>query len=41
MFTVVPSTDKDIIQGLTDNGYKFISEFETDWDLTPVQLWFN
>lgn len=41
MFTVVPSTDKDTIQGLTDNGYKFISEFETDWDLTPVQLWFN
>jgi hypothetical protein len=41
MFTVVPSVDKESIQGLTDNGYKFISEFETDWDLTPVQIWFN
>lgn len=41
MFTVVSTDDTDAIQGLETNGYKFISEFETDWDLTPVQLWIN
>ncbi len=41
MFVTVPSSDIDTLEGLTKNGYKRVSEFETDWEATPVQLWIN
>jgi len=41
MFVTVPSSDIDTLDGLSKNGYKRVSEFETDWEATPVQLWIN
>jgi len=41
MFVVITSTDKDTEAGLLKNGYTFLSEFETDWEDVPVQLWIN
>ncbi len=41
MFVIVPITDKDTQFGLKKNGYFFVSQFETDWEETPVQLWVN
>ena len=41
MFTVIDSRDEHSISGLSKNGYSFISEIKTDWDINPVQLWVN
>lgn len=41
MFVTAPSSDIDTLEGLTKNGYKHVSDFETDWEATPVQLWIN
>lgn len=41
MFITIPVTDKDTLTGVANNGYKFVSEFETDWEVAPVQLWMN
>ena len=41
MFVTAPSSDTDTLEGLTKNGYKHVSDFETDWEATPVQLWIN
>lgn len=41
MFVTAPSSDIDTLEGLAKNGYKRVSEFETDWEATPVQLWIN
>ena len=41
MFITVPVWDSDTINGLAKNGYKFIAEFNTDWEQSPVQLWIN
>lgn len=39
MFITVNVSDIDTIEGLKNNGYKFISQFTTDWEKEPVQLW--
>ena len=41
MFITVPVWDTDTITGLVKNGYKFVAEFNTDWEQAPVQLWIN
>ena len=41
MFITIPVWDTDTIDGLVKNGYKFIAEFNTDWEQAPVQLWIN
>lgn len=41
MFITVPNWDTDTINGLAKNGYKFVAEFNTDWEVSPVQLWIN
>jgi len=41
MFVTVDISDKDTILGLQRNGYKFVNQFDTDWESTPVQLWLN
>lgn len=41
MFVTIPVTDKDTLEGVSKNGYQLISQFETDWESSPVQLWFN
>lgn len=41
MFITIPVTDKDTIAGVASNGYKLVSEFDTDWEIDPVQLWIN
>ena len=41
MFVTVPVTDKDTLEGVSKNGYKLVSEFETEWEAAPVQLWIN
>ena len=40
-FIVVNASDIETIEGLKLNGYKFVSEFNTDWDSESVQLWIN
>lgn len=40
-FTVVDSTDKESIDAMKLNGYKFINEFEVDDSDIPVQLWID
>lgn len=39
MFITVNASDLETIQGLKNNGYKYISQFNTDWEKEPVQLW--
>ena len=41
MFVIVPVTDTNTIAGLNTAGYKKMSEFKTDWEQVPVQLWIN
>lgn len=41
MFITVPVWDTETIGGLSKNGYRFVSEFQTDWEQAPVQLWIN
>lgn len=41
MFVVPDASDKDTINGLKNNGYVYVNQFNTDWDATPVQLWLN
>jgi hypothetical protein len=41
MFVTVDISDKDTIIGLQRNGYKFVNQFDTDWESAPVQLWLN
>lgn len=41
MFITIPVSDTDTLDGVAANGYKMVSEFETDWENTPVQLWIN
>jgi hypothetical protein len=41
MFVVPDVSDKDTINGLKNNGYVYVNQFNTDWDTTPVQLWLN
>lgn len=40
-FTVVDSTDKESIDAMKLNGYKFINEFDVDDSDIPVQLWID
>lgn len=40
-FIIVSTTDKETQSGLQKNGYTFVSEFETDWEVNPVQLWLS
>lgn len=41
MFITIPITDRDTIEGVAANRYRMISEFDTDWEVAPVQLWIN
>jgi hypothetical protein len=41
MFITIPISDTDTLTGVANNGYKMVSEFDTDWEITPVQLWIN
>lgn len=41
MFITVPVWNTATIAGLAKNGYRFVSEFQTDWDQMPIQLWIN
>jgi hypothetical protein len=41
MFVTADISDKDTIIGLQRNGYKFVNQFDTDWESAPVQLWLN
>lgn len=41
MFVIVAKNDRSTQTGLFKNGYKLTSEFNTDWETTPVQLWIN
>lgn len=41
MFVTVLASDKKTIRGLQNNGYKFIAQFDTSWDIEPVQLWID
>lgn len=41
MFVVVPSSDNETIEGLKNNKYRYIAQFDTDWESEPVQLWIN
>lgn len=41
MFITIPISDKDTLNGVMSNGYTRVSQFETDWELEPVQLWLN
>jgi hypothetical protein len=41
MFITIPVSDTDTLEGVAANGYKMVSEFETEWETVPVQLWIN
>ena len=41
IFAVVPLSDLRMMELMQSSGYKPISQFQTDWDLTPVVLWIN
>ena len=41
MFITVPRWDTATVAGLANNGYRFVAEFNTDWEQAPVQLWIN
>lgn len=41
MFITIPVSDTDTLEGVVANGYKMVSEFETEWETVPVQLWIN
>jgi hypothetical protein len=41
VFIVVPQSDENMMELVKFSGYQPISEFTTDWDLTPVVLWIN
>ena len=40
-FTVVDSTDKESINAMKQNGYKFVNSFEVDDSKIPVELWID
>lgn len=41
MFVIVAKNDRSTQTGLFKNDYKIVSEFQTDWENVPVQLWIN
>ena len=41
MFVTVSVNDNDTLQGVAKNNYQKISQFDTDWDNAPVELWLN
>lgn len=41
IFIVVPMSDINTMELVQFSGYTPISQFTTDWDLTPVVLWIN